>query len=578
MKKIFVLLLAVVLALSLFTACGGSDTGVLVPVEDNIDNEEEATPQTSDQVVNLPTEPPATEKPIARGTKPMDFGLGKRWEIKGGGFHPNIFNINNDYTWICLLEDNSILGLRYDSNLSRLGAPLPPVTLATNVKTILAVYYDYIVFLDMNNTLWVSDFEETKEIMTGVVDAKIGGNNSSNLLALCDDGSVYYYAVGRATNSYSKNEDAGPWLLADDGARLISMSDGRSGSHAVFLSQDGYLFSAIEDSFDKKYVKAAIEPEWQILVIGSENASFHQNGAKTYYLSGKGNRLLLAYDAANDNYCTMRYLDTVDGTEDKAIYNESIIPKAALETTIKNFVEWRDFFIPDSYGYSQFVPGNTKDTPVCLVDSSGAFFLSGSKIADNVKTYDGYQDSRIWYVTEDGGFYLSDTGSIDKFELKRENVGFAYLINSHNVVFLFNDGQFSDIDGNIIATNVKLQENIVSETNIGTGDGVSIIEDSGETSLEQADSFDGVYVSTTSSNQYGASATLTTTIILQNGKATQKQGGSSSAGGQTINIPETSMELGEFSVRDNKFILRGSEMGTFENGELTYLGMTFTKR
>ena len=75
----------------------------------------------------------------------------------------------------------------------------------------------------------------------------------------------------------------------------------------------------------------------------------------------------------------------------------------------------------------------------------------------------------------------------------------------------------------------------------------------------------------------GGNATLTYIIELRNGRAVQKTSGTSSSMGQTINISETTVDLGEYYVKDNKFYLRGSEMGTFEDGKLTYLGMIYTK-
>ena len=101
-KKTVSIVLFLVMLTSLSTmlsACGGKTTPPTpLPMEESTTKIEE-TPEPYYE-----EEPVPTEEPEIHGTKPVDFGLGKSWEIKGSGFHPNIFNINNDYTWICLLE------------------------------------------------------------------------------------------------------------------------------------------------------------------------------------------------------------------------------------------------------------------------------------------------------------------------------------------------------------------------------------------------------------------------------------------------------------------------------------------
>ena len=90
-------------------------------------------------------------------------------------------------------------------------------------------------------------------------------------------------------------------------------------------------------------------------------------------------------------------------------------------------------------------------------------------------------------------------------------------------------------------------------------------------------SYEGTYVAVLTSNEYGANVRMTSTIVLMNGKATFKQSGTSSVAGQTVNIPESSTDLGAYSVKDGKLLLHGVEMGSFDGNKLTYMGQVYTK-
>lgn len=391
---------------------------------------------------------------------PENFGLSTTWQIVGSETSSNIFDINNSYNWVYLANNNTIYGV---GNSSHEGTH----ELATNAKKIFSVSYSFMVYLDMDNTLHVSDYKESKAIMTNVIDAKVGyngemGYNDNCLLVLCYDGSVYVYNVGRATNPYSKDEYAGPWLLANDGARLITISTGSSitGEMPVYISNDGHLFSTIKDNFNDKFVKAAIKQEWKITAI-RYNLDYDRRASGNSAIWQE--TVLLAYNDEKQTWCIIDYLDTVDGSveeskiilgTDYSAINEHSIANDSVNVIVNDFIKWKHFVI----GFSSGTYGSIKELSGELTADDTLYF-GGTKVAENVKCYNSFY-SQLWFLTKNGDFFMSKLNANSDFELTQTNVNFAYLWNMGAIYFVTNDGRLTDNKGNVIATNVKLIDKI----------------------------------------------------------------------------------------------------------------------
>jgi len=88
-----------------------------------------------------------------------------------------------------------------------------------------------------------------------------------------------------------------------------------------------------------------------------------------------------------------------------------------------------------------------------------------------------------------------------------------------------------------------------------------------ETTAASTVSYEGNYVSTAIPN-------MRSTVILRNGVMKIRAEGTGILAGQ---VSPTETDMGSYTVKDNKLLLSGVEMGTFDGNSLSYMGQVYTK-
>ena len=125
--------------------------------------------------------------------------------------------------------------------------------------------------------------------------------------------------------------------------------------------------------------------------------------------------------------------------------------------------------------------------------------------------------------------------------------------------------EFSEIQDKFIAACKKAEVIVEAATTAAT---TTVATTEATTAAPaNAASYEGNYVSTAIPN-------MRSTVILRNGVMKIRTEGTGILAGQ---IPPTETDVGSYSVKDNKLLISGVEMGTFDGNSLSYMGQVYTR-
>ena len=674
MKKYLFFMLVLALALVVFTACGGDDDDVDVPVNSNVyangngpaneptvetplngayephneqndydvqdsldvpddsDIQDDLNAQDDlddyidllqvDEYADIPQEElPVTAEPVARGTKPIDFGLSYEWPVTARQLTLPRQGSNPSF-WFYITTNGNLYARRELSKTIDGGniwyASGDETLIAQNVKSLFYInqlsWSSTVIFLDNDDNLFLVEYNTPStwgagpQTITSVNEpiliqsnvADIGAVRTSNTnrdyYILLNDGSVYLWR--RAGN---RTETVFLTRLSDNGAKLLHLRYNVGASGYLVLGQNGELFGHERDTFENRYVKRAYFPGVKVVALNNNPARLMQTFSGDFRVSVGDSgtagffptqsyenaiESLLLWDSNTERYHIMRWFhDRAFSDGEDFIVRMAIpaIPENRVESVVTSYITWNDFTViyTGTGGFDQLQLQRNENNTLSH---------SGQRISDNVQSFGAFGSggANLAYLTYDGNFYLQ-VGNGLTFERRRENVHVAIVDGwSPTLVLLFEDGTLANSNGDIFATDVLLPSRdnrprfVAADpnninANITTPPTQNDSENNATDSTSQAASFEGVWRHISTTSAAGMTTRTTTTMTLLNGQAVQRITATASGHGTSVTIPATEIVLGNFEIRNDRLFIHGGEVGRFEDGRLIFGTMTFTR-